>query len=186
MRSNLTFSMVLPFILSSNLAIAQQKPAICDFIERVVAAKANDFATIRGAEAKVLGVSSGLYKGKIVPNPNASCNIGPQSVRNGRTEAAIYMCEVGRAKTMAAIKPLYDQLREGLARCYPDIQFKVGAKGNDQSHNETWFVSGRNARVTLTLQAMDSRFMTDSVPELANDKTKNTPANLSLRIRPSL
>ena len=184
MRLNSFVSLAIALALSSNLALAQTKPAICDFIERVVGAKADDFAAIRGAEEKILGVSSGLYAGKITPDPKASCNIAKSSVREGKTSPAVYMCEVTRAKTMASIKGSYDQIKSALAQCYPDIQFKEGAKGSDATHDQTWFITGHNARMSLALQAMDNRYMIDTAPELVNAKTKTTPASLSVRIRP--
>jgi hypothetical protein len=186
MRLNLFIAIATLVALSSNLAVAQTKPAICNFIEQIAAAKANDFATIRGDEEKILGAPSGVYKGKIAPDPHASCTIVRGSVRNGKTTAALYSCEMTRTKTMAGIKASYDQIKSALAQCYPDIQFAEGSKGSDAKHDQTWFVSGHNARITLALQAMDNRFMIDTAPELVNAKTKSAPASLTLRIRPSL
>ncbi|MBZ5539199.1 MAG: hypothetical protein LAN61_01640 [Acidobacteriia bacterium] len=165
-----------------NVAAAKErtaKPALCEFIEKVLAAQTDDFAAIRTEKADEL---FGNYEGKLTPDAQATCNVWPHGEVKGRMTRALYACHMGRAKTMAEIKPEYERIKAELQACDAGLQFKEGSKGAEKTHDETWYVIGVNGRVHVTLQALDNRFMIDTAPDMVNEETKQTPASLTMSI----
>lgn len=155
------------------------KPALCEFIEKVLAAQADDFAAIHAETADKI---FGNYEGKLTLDAQATCNVWPHGEVKGKMTRALYACHMGRAKTMAEIKPEYERIKAELQACDAGLRFKEGSKGAEKTHNETWYFIGVNDRVHVTLQALDNRFMTDTAPDLVNEETKQTPASLTMNI----
>jgi len=188
---------MIVILAASTAALAQQKaepdkpknvvaakestarPALCEFIEKVLAAQADDFAAIRTEKADEI---FGNFEGKLTPDAQATCNVWPHGEVQGRMTRALYACHMGRAKTMAEIKPEYERIKAELQACDAGLQFKEGSKGAEKTHNETWYFIGVNGRVHVTLQALDNRFMIDTAPDMVNEETKQTPASLTMNI----
>ncbi|MBZ5701827.1 MAG: hypothetical protein LAN84_08265 [Acidobacteriia bacterium] len=156
------------------------KPALCEFIEKVRAAQADDFAAIRTEQADKI---FGNYEGKLTPDAQTTCNVWPHQEVQGRMTRALYACQMRRAKTMAEIKPEYERIKAELQACDAGLRFKEGSKGSEKTHDETWYFVGANDKVRVTVQALDNRFMIDTAAEMVNETTKQTPASLTLSIR---
>jgi len=165
-QSQLAIAAIMITTSMSSAAFGQTQIPLCDFVTRVVAARANDFASIRGPEEELLGAKTGLYVGKLSPGPTAKCSVG----RDKGTVS--YICNYDSAESMAAMKPIYERYRADLVKCYSDISFDDGTRGSEEKHNEQWFVAGQNAQVKLTLSASNLAYI-----------NKNKPALLQLSIR---
>jgi len=162
-------------------AAAQEMTAnlpICKFIEKVLAAQANEYAAIRSAKAEE---SSGSYEGKLRPDAQATCKVFPSKSSNNKH--ALYSCELRRTKTMAEIKPEYERLKTELQACYSNLKFTENINDSVETHDEIWYLSGKNSQLQIMLNARDDRYLVDSEPEKVDEKTKQAPALLTLSIR---
>jgi hypothetical protein len=191
------WTLMIVILAASTAALAQQKaepdrpknvaaakestarPALCEFIEKVLAAQANDFAAIRTEKADEI---FGNFEGKLTPDAQITCNVWPHGEVKGKMMRALYTCHMGRTKTMAEIKPEYERIKAELQACDAGLRVKEGSKGAEKTHNETWYFIGVNSRFHVTLQALDNRFMMDIAPDLVNEETKQTPASLTMSI----
>ena len=165
-----------------NVAAAKEstaRPALCEFIEKVLAAQADDFAAIHTEKADKI---FGNYEGKLTPNAQSTCDVWPHGEVQGKMTRALYTCHMGRARTMAEIKPEYERIKAELQACDAGMRFKEGSKGTEKTHDETWYFIGVNGRVRVSVQALDNRFMIDTAPEMVNEMTKQTPASLTMNI----
>jgi len=151
------------------LAQAEAKPAIYTFIEKVLAAKADGYATLRGPSDNE---TMEMFKGKLAPDNRSTCSILAMMPK-------VYSCELGKAKSIAEIKTEYEQVKAWLQASYPDIEFKEEMTGSADWDSERWAVSGHNDRVSLVLRATDNFSTVRYMPE----EQKKTPVELGLSIR---
>jgi hypothetical protein len=155
---------------------------LCRFVEKVLAARPTEYATIRSLRADA---ATGVYEGKLQPDAQSTCRVYPP-VRGGGTHM-FYSCEVRRAKTMEEIKPEYDRMKTELPACYSNLRFKEDIMKNDSGQTDTrdeiWFFTGKSSRYLITMEAQDEGWRLKSEPEKVDAKTKEAPVSLVLQIK---
>lgn len=162
-------------------AAAQEMTAslpLCKFIEKVRAARKNDYAALRSAKP---AEASGAYAGTLRPDAQSTCKVYP-SKPSGKNQA-YYLCEMRRAKTMEEIKPEYERLKTELQACYSNLKFDESINDSEGAHSDIWFYSGKDALYQLTVEASDDGYMLKTDPEKVDAKTKQAPVSLALQIR---
>jgi hypothetical protein len=97
--------------------LAWPQPAMaepfCDFLKRVLAAKGDGFARLRGPlKGKP---EDKQYEGTLKPQPDASCTASPADV-DGRP---YYSCSFGKYPSLRQGEPLYYDLAAQTRRCFP-------------------------------------------------------------------
>ena len=132
--------------LTASAAGAADKPPLCDFLEKVRAGSANEFAALRGEGERDIFLNK--YPGTLVPEPNVTCSIH----RDGQKDS--YDC-AGTWASMAELKSTFERYASALPVCYPKMAFKRGANGSEATHNEQRFISGGDRHVHLEVTATD-------------------------------
>jgi hypothetical protein len=177
----LKLSDTLPEKEKPKTAAAQEMTAnlpLCKFIEKVRAARQNDYAALRSARP---AEASGAILGMLRPDALSMCKVYPP--KSAGNDKAFYLCEMRRAKTMEEIKPEYERLKTELQACYSNLKFDESINDSEGEHADVWFYSGKDAVYQLTAQARDDGYMLKSEPEKVDAKTKQNPVSLVLQIR---
>jgi len=156
------------------------KPAICSFIQKVIAAKADSFAAIRSTKENPGFVKT--FEGKLTPDAQSTCKAHPPREHNGKTEAAMYICLLPSARSMAEMRPTYERLKSQIQACYADIPFRDEPSGSEATHDETLAFVGENNDLRLSLRAMDMRSLYDPAPDAFTAEAKQKPVALAIRI----
>jgi hypothetical protein len=162
-------------------AAAQEMTAslpLCKFIEKVRAARKNDYAALRSPKP---AEASGAYAGTLRPDAQSTCRVYPS--KPGGNNQAYYLCEMRRAKTMEEIKPEYERLKTELQACYSNLKFDESINDSEGAHSDIWFYSGKDALYQLTVEASDDGYMLKTDPEKVDAKTKQAPVSLALQIQ---
>ncbi|MBZ5527148.1 MAG: hypothetical protein LAN71_04490 [Acidobacteriia bacterium] len=178
---NLQVTDTLPEKEKPKTAAAQEMTAnlpLCKFIEKVRAARQNDYAALRSAKP---AEASGAIPGTLRPDALSTCKVYPP--KSAGNDKAFYLCEMRRAKTMEEIKPEYERLKTELQACYSNLKFDESINDSEGEHADIWFYSGKDAVYQLTVQARDDGYMLKSEPEKVDAKTKQNPVSLALQIR---
>jgi hypothetical protein len=165
--------------LAEKLQALKRSSATVFATEKVVAAKADDFASIRSS----VKVKALAYAGNLTPGAQSTCEVMAQT--DGKTEPAMYSCELRASETMAGLKPEYERFKTELQTCDPNIQFTQESAGSEATHDESWAFTGHNAGIEVALMAQDMRYILEGLKEFADEKRKQKPALLLLDITAS-
>jgi len=154
---------------------------LCRFVEKVLAARTTEYATIRSLKPD----AAGEYEGKLQPDAQSACKVHPPVSGGGKH--MFYLCEVRRAKTMAEIKPQYDRMKTELSACYSNLRFNENIMKNDSGETDTrdemWFFTGENSRYQMTMEAQDEGWRLKAEPDKVDAKTTAAPVSLVLQIK---
>lgn len=176
----LTVALVASIVLLPPQSEPAGRPPICDFVDKIIAARADDFRAIRSTVADPIFKT---YDGQLTLDAQSSCTAFTRNERSRRPEGPAYICDIRKARSMADMRPVYDHFRADLLPCYPNFVFRDTVTGSNATRDEQWAVHGGNDTVTVMMYAVDTRFMADAGGDLIDDDMKRYPARLKLSVQ---
>ena len=167
---------LLTFVTASALACGTAAAAenagrpLCDFVQRVLAAKPVEFGTFKGDPQNPRVFGNEVFKGTLLPSSGTECTLFVRT-KVGRAELEPkYSCKIGTATDFGEANRMFARAAADLRACYPQIGFSQNADGDgrDPAEPMAWTVSGDGDGFRLELE------MSNRVGLLAQAMTKGS------------
>jgi len=142
MRISVTLGIAgaLAFTVEAN---AVENRPLCDFVQKVLAAKADSFMALRGEARNPAVFHNEVFTGTLLPASGSECTLFIRSKAGSAELPAKYSCTLGSAKTLDAANRVFARDAQDLRACYPKAQFNVmyDGDGKDPADSLDWIVS---------------------------------------------
>jgi hypothetical protein len=185
------FKPLLIFLTASALACgtaaaAENRP-LCDFVQKVLAAKVTEFNTLKGEARNPRVFNNELFWGTLLPSPGAECTLFIRT-KVGRAELdPKYSCTIGSATNFADANRVFARSVADLRACYGQARFmdSYDGDGRDPAEPVDWNVTldgpdfrlelQMTNRVALIAQAMGQAKADMPEIEITLDVTDTSP-----------
>jgi hypothetical protein len=127
---------------------------LCDFVQKVLAAKPVEFGTFKGEPQNPRVFGNEVFKGTLVPAGGSECTLFVRT-KVGRAELEPkYSCKIGTATDFAEANRLFARAAADLRACYPRVVFSQNADGDARNPDEpmAWTISGDGDGFKLELE----------------------------------
>lgn len=161
--------------LMGSAASAQAPSALCDFVQKVLAAKAGGFEALKGEAQNPAVFHNEVFHGALLPGPQSNCTLFLKSQAGRVSLPARYSCTLAQASDFAAANRIFARVALELRACFPPAMFTVMYDGDGSKPDETfdWIVSAEGEGFTLQVE------MSNGLSALADALTQgnaNAPA----------
>jgi hypothetical protein len=135
-------------------AVAGESRPLCDFVQKVLAAKADSFAALKGEARNPAVFHNEVFYGSLLPPGGSECTLFIRSKAGSAELPAKYSCTLGAAKTLDAANRTFARDALELRACFPRAEFKVmyDGDGKDPSDSLDWIVSADIPGFSLELE----------------------------------
>jgi hypothetical protein len=153
-RLSATSALVAVFSLLCGGADAAENRPLCDFVQKVLAAKADSFASLRGEARNPAVFHNEVFSGTLLPSPGSECTAFIRAKAGSAELPAKYSCTLGTEKTLDAANRIFARAALDLRACFPRAQFNVmyDGDGKDPSDGLDWIVSAELTGFSLELE----------------------------------
>jgi hypothetical protein len=144
---------------------------LCDFVQKVLAAKATEFSTLKGEAQNPRVFKNEVFKGTLLPAPGADCTLFVRT-KVGRAELdPKYSCTIGAAANFADANRMFARAAADLRACFPQAQFDDNYEGDgqDPTENLDWTLTAEGREFRLELE------MTNRIALIAQAMGKGSP-----------
>ena len=127
---------------------------LCDFVQKVLAAKATEFNTLKGEARNPRVFKNEVFWGTLLPASGAECTLFIRT-KVGRAELdPKYSCSIGSATDFAAANRLFQRNVADLRACYGQARFMddYDGDGRDPTEPVNWNVMLEGPDFRLELQ----------------------------------
>ena len=127
---------------------------LCDFVQKVLAAKVTEFNTLKGEARNPRVFKNELFRGTLLPSAGSECTLFIRT-KVGRAELdPKYSCTIGTATDFAAANRLFQRNVADLRACYGQARFMddYDGDGRDPTEPVNWNVMLEGADFRLELQ----------------------------------
>jgi hypothetical protein len=166
---------LLTFLAASSLACgtaaAGENRPLCDFVNKVLAAKATEFNTLKGEARNPALFKNEVFWGTLLPAPGAECTLFIRT-KVGRAELdPKYSCTIGASTNFADANRIFARSAADLRACFPRAQFSdsYDGDGRDPADSVDWTVTAEGPDFRLELQ------MSNNVALIAQAMGKGSP-----------
>ena len=131
-----------------------QTSALCTYVQKVLAAKASDFSTLKGTPRNPKLFNGEVFDGNLAAVPGEECTLDVRH-KAGRTEIpARYTCSLGAAKDFTAANLVFQRAARELKACLPRMEFVIMYDGDGTKEGESfdWIVLGKQDGVEMQLE----------------------------------
>jgi hypothetical protein len=149
-----SLSVLVAASLAVTLPAAAQTSALCTYVQKVLAAKASDFSSLKGAPRNPKLFNGEVFDGTLEAVPGEGCTLDVRH-KAGRAEIpARYTCSLGSAKAFTDANRIFQQAARDLKACLPRMEFVVMYDGDGSKPDESfdWLVAGKQDGVDLQLE----------------------------------
>ena len=135
-------------------ALAAEGRPICDFVAKVLAAKADSFASLRGEARNPAVFHNEVFYGTLLPPAGSECTVFIRSKAGSAELPAKYSCTLGKEKTLDAANRIFARTAQDLRACYPKAEFTImyDGDGKDPSESLDWIVATELPGFSLELE----------------------------------
>ena len=156
-------------------ALAQTPTTLCDFMQKVLAAKPGGFEALKGEAQNPAVFHNEVFRGALLPNPQSNCTLFLRSQAGRVTLPPRYSCTLAQDSHFAAANRIFARAALELRACFPQAMFSVMYDGDGKNPDETfdWIVSADSEGYKLQLE------MSNGLSALADALTRgnaNAPA----------
>jgi hypothetical protein len=154
------FRQLLAFVSASALACGTAAAGetlnrpLCDFVQKVLAAKATEFNTLKGEAQNPAVFKNEVFHGTLLPAPGAKCTLFIRT-KVGRAELdPKYSCTIGTAPNFVTANRIFARSAADLRACYSNAQFSdsFDGDGRDPTESVNWTVTAEGRDFRLELQ----------------------------------
>ena len=154
------FRQLLTFLAASALACGTAAAGetanrpLCDFVQKVLAAKATEFDTLKGEAQNPAVFKNEVFKGTLLPAAGADCTLFVRT-KVGRAELdPKYSCTIGSAPNFAAANRLFARAAADLRACFSQARFtdSYDGDGRNPADSVDWTVTAEGPDFRLELQ----------------------------------
>jgi hypothetical protein len=127
---------------------------LCDFVQKVLAAKVTEFNTLKGEARNPRVFNNELFWGTLLPSPGAQCTLFIRT-KVGRAELdPKYSCTIGSATDFASANRIFARAVADLRACYGQARFmdSYDGDGRDPTEPVDWTVTLDGPDFRLELQ----------------------------------
>jgi hypothetical protein len=127
---------------------------LCDFVQKVLAAKVTEFNTLKGEAQNPAVFKNEVFHGTLLPAPGAECTLFIRT-KVGRAELdPKYSCTIGSAANFAAANRIFARSVADLRACYAQARFSdtYDGDGRDPTEPVDWNVTLEGPDFRLELQ----------------------------------
>ena len=131
-----------------------QTSALCTYVQKVLAAKATDFNTLRGTPRNPKLFNGEVFDGNLAAVPGGECTLDIRH-RAGRTEIPPrYTCSLGAWKNFTDANRIFQQAARNLKACLPRMEFVIMYDGDGSKPDESfdWIVAGKQDGLEMQLE----------------------------------
>lgn len=135
-------------------ARAGETRPLCDFVQKVIAAKGDGFVALRGEARNPAVFHNEVFFGSLLPPGGSECTLFIRSKAGSAELPAKYSCTLGSAKTLDAANRVFARSALELRACFPRADFKVmyDGDGKDPSDSLDWIVAAEIPGFSLELE----------------------------------
>ena len=154
------FRQLFTFLAASVLACSTAAAAetanrpLCDFVQKVLAARATEFNTLKGEARNPRVFNNEVFWGTLLPSPGTECTLFIRT-KVGRAELdPKYSCTIGSAPDFAAANRIFARATADLRACFSQAQFSDSYDGDGRDPRESvdWMVTAEGRDFRLELQ----------------------------------
>jgi hypothetical protein len=154
------FRTLLTFLTASAIACGTAAAGetvshpLCDFVQKVLAAKATEFNTLKGEAQNPAVFKNEVFHGTLLPAPGAECTLFVRT-KVGRAELdPKYYCTIGKAPNFAAANRVFQRAAADLRACYSQARFSDSFDGDGRNPTDSvdWMLTAEGPDFRLELQ----------------------------------
>jgi hypothetical protein len=127
---------------------------LCDFVQKVLAAKVTEFNTLKGEARNPRVFKNEVFDGTLLPAVGAECTLFIRT-KVGRAELdPKYSCTIGKAPSFAAANRIFQRSAADLRACFSQARFSdsFDGEGRDPTEPVDWTVTAEGPDFRLELQ----------------------------------
>ena len=135
-------------------ASAQTPGTLCEFVQKVLAAKPVEFAPFKGEPQNRAVFGDTIFKGTYLPPSGTGCTLHTRTKVGRANLPPIYDCTLASISDFGAANRLFAQAAMDLRACLPDAEFVVKYDGEAKTPREmfTWTVEADGDGYELELK----------------------------------
>ena len=140
--------------LSVTEASAQEPATLCEFVQKVLAAKPLEFAPFKGEPQNRAVFGDTVFKGTFLPPSGTGCVLHTRTKVGRANLPPIYNCTLASISDFGEANRLFAKAATDLRACLPNAEFVVKYDGEAKTPREmfSWIVSAEGNGYTLELQ----------------------------------
>ena len=147
-------------MLASGTAAAQAPSnALCDFVQKVLAAKPGGLEVLKGEAQNPAVFKNEVFHGALLPNPNANCTLFLRSQAGRVTLPPRYSCTLDQQPDFTGANRVFARAAQDLRACLKEAMFSIMVDGDGKAPDESfdWIVSadGASFRIDLEMRAKE-------------------------------
>ena len=142
------------FLLMTGAAVAQTANPLCDFVNKVLAAKPDGFETLKGEAQNPAVFHNEVFHGALLPSPSANCTLFLKTQAGRVTLPARYSCTIAQSDDFADANRIFQRAQADLKACFPNTNFqtKYDGDGRDPDEMFDWTASTEQPGYTLSIE----------------------------------
>jgi hypothetical protein len=151
---------------------------LCDFVQKVLAAKPVEFSTLKGKAQNPAVFKNEVFKGTLLPSPAAECTLFVRT-KVGRAELEPkYSCKIGVATSFADANRMFARATADLRACFAQARFSDSYEGDGRNPAEpvAWTVTAEAEGFRLELE------MTNRIGLIAQAMVKGSSGDAEIAI----
>jgi hypothetical protein len=151
---------------------------LCDFVQKVLAAKPVEFSTLKGEAQNPAVFKNEVFKGTLLPSAGAECTLFVRT-RVGRAELEPkYSCKIGVATSFADANRIFARAAADLRACFAQARFSDNYEGDGRNPAESvaWMVTAEAEGFRLELE------MTNRIGLIAQAMVKGSSGDPEIAI----
>jgi hypothetical protein len=146
---------IVAALLASGTAAAQTPSStLCDFLQKVLAAKSGGFETLKGDAQNPAVFKNEVFHGTLLPNPNANCTLFLRSQAGRVTLPPRYSCTLDQESDFAGANRVFARAAQDLRACLREAMFSIMYDGDGKDPDESfdWIVSADGSGFRIDLE----------------------------------
>ena len=138
---------------SATAADTASRP-LCDFVQKVLAARGSEFSTLKGEAQNPAVFKNEVFHGTLLPSPGTECTLFVRAKVGSAELEPKYSCTLAKARNFATAKPMFDRAVADLRACFAQANFdqSFDGDGRDPSDAIDWTLTANGPGYRLELQ----------------------------------
>jgi hypothetical protein len=133
---------LLSLLLASNAHAADTE--LCPFLQKVMAAKPQEFAALRGRAA-----GNVRFEGTLAPSPSFECSIIVRRKSGDKILPPAYRCMEPAKGPLESLAGRYSEMAAAMKACFPDRRFE------EEKKDKAWSLKSVDADSEISLGVAD-------------------------------
>ena len=136
------------------LAADNQTRPLCDFVQKVLAARGSEFSTLKGEAQNPAVFHNEVFHGSFLPSPGAECTLFVRAKVGSAELDPKYSCTLSKSPNFATANSIFARNLAELRACFPQAKFDedFDGDGKDPAESLDWTVSAEGPGYRLELE----------------------------------